>query len=40
MMLLLLRGDRAISSLAAATMIQKAGWDRKSTVKFADELSV
>lgn len=34
MMLLLLRGLNAISSLAAATMTQKAGWDRKSmTVK-------
>jgi len=30
MMLLLLRGDRAISSEAAATTIQKAGCDRKS----------
>jgi len=30
MMLLLLRGDRAISSLAAATTIQKAGWDKNS----------
>lgn len=30
MMLLLLRGDRAINSEAAATQIQKAGWDRKS----------
>jgi len=27
---LLLSGDSAISSLAAATQIQKAGWDRKS----------
>lgn len=31
-MLLLFRGLRAISSLAAATTIQKAGWLRKSTV--------
>ena len=30
MMLLLFSGDRAISSLAAATRIQKAGWDRNS----------
>lgn len=30
-MLLLFSGDSAISSLAAATMIQKAGWLRKST---------
>jgi len=30
MMLLLLSGLIAISSLTAATMIQKAGWDRKS----------
>ena len=30
--LLLLRGDRAISSLAAATTIQNAGWERKSMV--------
>ena len=30
MRLLLLRGDRAINSEAAATTIQKAGWDRKS----------
>ncbi len=29
-MLLLLRGDRAINSEAAATTIQKAGCDRKS----------
>ena len=32
-MLLLLSGDRAISSLAAETMIQKAGWERKSMGK-------
>ena len=31
-MLLLFRGLMAISSLAAATTIQKAGWLRKSTV--------
>lgn len=31
MMLLLLSGDTAINSDAAATTIQKAGWDRKST---------
>ena len=30
-MLLLFSGDSAISSDAAATTIQKAGWDRKST---------
>jgi hypothetical protein len=30
-MLLLFSGDTAISSDAAATTIQKAGWDRKST---------
>jgi hypothetical protein len=32
-MLLLFSGDTAISSDAAATTIQKAGWDRKSTTK-------
>ena len=32
-MLLLFSGDSAISSDAAATTIQKAGWDRKSTTK-------
>ena len=31
-MLLLFSGDNAISSLVAATTIQKAGWLRKSTV--------
>lgn len=30
MMLLLFRGLSAISSLTAATMIQKAGWDKNS----------
>ena len=33
MMLLLLSGDTAINSDAAATTIQKAGWDKKSTTK-------
>ena len=32
-MLLLFSGDTAISSDAAATTIQKAGWDKKSTTK-------
>jgi hypothetical protein len=32
-MLLLFSGDSATSSDAAATTIQKAGWDRKSTTK-------
>ena len=32
-MLLLFSGDSEISSDAAATTIQKAGWDRKSTTK-------
>ena len=32
MMLLLLSGESAISSLAAARMIQKAGCERKSTI--------
>ena len=35
MMLLSLRGDKAISSDAAAMTIQNAGWDRKSTVNYA-----
>ena len=35
MMLLSFSGDKAISSDAAAMMIQNAGWDRKSTVKCA-----
>jgi hypothetical protein len=39
-MLLLLSGLIAISSLTAATMIQKAGWDRNSTVNRADVLPV
>jgi hypothetical protein len=40
MMLLLFRGLSAISSLVAATTIQKAGWDRKSTAKCAGESAV